>query len=63
MAYDAKNKMDVLKAVRSITGLDLAGARAVVEKSNSIVKANVPKANAEMIKKDLEKLGAKVVFR
>lgn len=63
VAYDAKNKMDVLKAVRSIAGLDLAGARAVVEKSNSIVKANVPKANAEMIKKDLEKLGAKVVFR
>lgn len=56
-------KMDVLKAVRSIANLELAEARGVVDKSNSVVKANVPKANAEIIKKDLEGLGAKVVFR
>ncbi|MBR2090807.1 MAG: ribosomal protein L7/L12 [Fibrobacter sp.] len=56
-------KMDVLKAVRSIANLGLAEARAVVDKSNSLVKANVPKANAEIIKKDLQSLGAKVVLR
>ncbi len=56
-------KMDVLKAVRSIANLELAEARAVVDKSNSVVKANVPKANAEMIKKDLVSLGATVVLR
>ncbi len=59
----ARRKMDVLKAVRSIANLSLAEARAVVDKSNSLVKANVPKANAEIIKKDLESLGAKVVLR
>lgn len=56
-------KMDVLKAVRSIANLELAEARAVVDKSNSVVKANVPKANAEIIKKDLEGLGARVILR
>ena len=35
----------------------------VVDKSNSVVKANVPKANAEIIKKDLEGLGARVILR
>lgn len=56
-------KMDVLKAVRSIANLELAEARAVVDKSNSVVKANVPKANAEIIKKDLEGFGARVILR
>lgn len=56
-------KMDVLKAVRSIANLELAEARAVVDKSNSVVKANVPKSNAEIIKKDLESLGARVILR
>jgi len=56
-------KMDVLKAVRSIANLELAEARAVVDKSNSVVKANVPKANAEIIKKDLEGLGARIILR
>lgn len=56
-------KMDVLKAVRSIANLELAEARAVVDRSNSVVKANVPKANAEMIKNDLVSLGATVILR
>lgn len=56
-------KMDVPKAVRSIANLELAEARAVVDRSNSVVKANVPKANAEMIKNDLVSLGATVILR
>ena len=53
-------KMDVLKAVRAITGLGLKEAKELVEKANSVVKEAMPKADAEKLKKDLEDLGAKV---
>ena len=56
-------KMDVLKAVRAITGLGLKEAKELVEKANSVVKEAMPKADAEKLKKDLEDLGAKVALK
>ena len=56
-------KMGVLKAVRTITGLGLKEAKDLVEKPNSTVKEAMPKADAEKLKKDLEALGAKVVLK
>ncbi len=56
-------KMDVLKAVRAITGLGLKEAKDLVEKANSVVKEAMPKADAEKLKKELEDLGAKVALK
>lgn len=56
-------KMDVLKAVRAITGLGLKEAKDLVEKANSVVKEAMPKADAEKLKKDLEGFGAKVALK
>lgn len=56
-------KMDVLKAVRAITGLGLKEAKDLVEKANSMVKEAMPKADAEKLKKELEDLGAKVALK
>ena len=56
-------KMDVLKAVRAITGLGLKEAKDLVEKANSVVKEAMPKADAEKLQKDLEDLGAKVALK
>lgn len=56
-------KMDVLKAVRTITGLGLKEAKDLVEKANSVVKEAMPKADAEKLKKQLEDFGAKVALK
>jgi len=56
-------KMDVLKAVRTITGLGLKEAKDLVEKANCVVKEAMPKADAEKLKKELEDLGAKVALK
>lgn len=56
-------KMDVLKAVRTITGLGLKEAKDLVEKAGSLVKETVAKADAEKLKKELEDLGAKVTLK
>lgn len=56
-------KIDVLKAVRTITGLGLKEAKDLVEKANSVVKEAMPKADAEKLKKELEDLGAKVALK
>ncbi len=63
LAECGPNKMQVLKAVRAITGLGLKEAKEMVEKADSVVKEAAPKADAEKMKKDLEDLGAKVVLK
>ncbi|MCK9181949.1 MAG: 50S ribosomal protein L7/L12 [Fibrobacteraceae bacterium] len=63
LAECGAEKMQVLKAVRTITGLGLKEAKDLVEKPNSVVKEAVAKADAEKMKKDLEALGAKVVLK
>lgn len=53
------NKINVIKEVRTITGLGLKEAKDLVE-AGGVVKAGAPKAEAEDIKKKLEAAGAKV---
>jgi large subunit ribosomal protein L7/L12 len=54
------NKINVIKEVRAITGLGLKEAKDLVEGAPKEVKAAVPKAEAEELKKKLEAAGAKV---
>ena len=54
------NKINVIKEVRAITGLGLKEAKDLVEGAPKDVKAGVPQAEAEEIKKKLTAAGAKV---
>jgi large subunit ribosomal protein L7/L12 len=51
-------KVQVIKAIRAITGLGLKEAKTLVESAPSVVKEGLPKEDAEKIKKDLEEVGA-----
>jgi large subunit ribosomal protein L7/L12 len=53
-------KIEVIKEVRAITGLGLKEAKDLVEGAPKPVKEAVSKADAEKIKAQLEKAGAKV---
>ena len=57
------NKINVIKEVRSITGLGLKEAKDLVEAGGKAVKEQAPKAEAEEIKKKLEAAGAKVELK
>lgn len=54
------NKIAVIKAIRVITGLGLADAKAFVESAPKAVKEGIEKAEADELKKTLEETGAKV---
>jgi len=56
-------KINVIKEVRSITGLGLKEAKDLVEAAPKEVKAGVPKKDAEEAKKKLEAAGAKVELK
>ncbi|MGI9249792.1 MAG: 50S ribosomal protein L7/L12 [Pseudohongiellaceae bacterium] len=56
-------KVNVIKAVRAITGLGLKEAKDMVDGAPATVKAAVPKADAEQAKKDLEEAGATVELK
>ena len=61
--FDAAQKIKVIKAVREITGLGLADAKAVVEAAPKAIKEGVSKDEAEDLKKKLEEAGAKVELK
>jgi len=54
------NKVNVVKAVRELTGLGLKEAKDLVDGAPKPVKEGVNKADAEAAKKKLEDAGAKV---
>ena len=60
MTSFGENKVGVIKAVRTITGLGLKEAKDLVEGSPSTVKEGISKAEAADIKKQLEEAGASV---
>jgi large subunit ribosomal protein L7/L12 len=60
LAEVGPNKINVIKEVRAITGLGLKEAKDLVEGAPKEVKGDVPKAEAEELKKKLEAAGAKV---
>ena len=53
------NKVQVIKAVRELTGLGLKEAKDLVEGVPALVKEGVSKADTDAIKKKLEDAGAK----
>lgn len=55
-----ENKVNVIKVIRTITGLGLKEAKDLVEGVPSTVKEAISKADAESIKKQLEEAGATV---
>jgi len=54
------NKVAAIKAARTITGLGLKEAKALVESAPVAVKEGVTKEEAEELKKQLEEIGAEV---
>ena len=54
------NKVNVIKAVRELTGLGLKEAKDLVDGAPKPVKVGINKADAEAAKKKLEDAGAKV---
>ena len=61
--FDAAAKIKVIKAVREVTGLGLAEAKAAVEGTPKTLKEAVSKDEAEELKKKLEEAGAKVEIK
>lgn len=58
-----EKKVEVIKAVRAITGLGLKEAKDLVEGAPQTVKEAVSKEDAEKMKKDLEAAGAQVELK
>jgi len=56
-------KVDVIKAVRAITGLGLKDAKGLVDNAPSVIKEGVPKSEADEYVKQLEEAGAKAEFK
>lgn len=63
LAEFGAKKLDVIKEVRAITGLNLKEAKDLVESAPKNIKENLPKDEAEKIKASLEGVGAKVELK
>ena len=60
---DGGKKINVIKEVRTITGLGLTEAKTLVESAPKAVKEGVNKAEAEKLQKQLEDAGATVELK
>jgi len=63
LAAAGEKKIEVIKEVRALTGLGLKEAKDLVEGAPKPVKEGVAKDEAEKIKAQLEKAGAKVELK
>jgi large subunit ribosomal protein L7/L12 len=63
LAAVGDNKVNVIKAVRELTGLGLKEAKDLVDGAPKPVKEGIAKADAEEAKKKLEAAGAKVELK
>jgi large subunit ribosomal protein L7/L12 len=63
LAAAGENKVNVIKAVRELTGLGLKEAKDLVDGAPKAVKEGVSKADAEAAAKKLEEAGAKVEIK
>ena len=63
LAAAGEKKIEVIKEVRALTGLGLKEAKDLVEGAPRNVKEGIPKDEAEKVKAQLEKAGAKVELK
>ena len=63
LASAGEKKINVIKAVREITGLGLKEAKELVDGAPSPVKENIAKAEADELKAKLEEAGATVELK
>lgn len=63
LVNSGEKKIQVIKEIRTITGLGLKEAKDLVDGAPKTVKENVAKADAENMKKVLEAAGAKVELK
>jgi large subunit ribosomal protein L7/L12 len=63
LASYGEKKINVIKAVRAITGLGLKEAKDMVDNAPQTVKEGASKAEAEELKKQLEEAGASVELK
>ena len=57
------NKLNVIKVVRTITGLGLKEAKAAVDSAPTVLKEGASKDDADAAKAQLEEAGAKVTLK
>jgi large subunit ribosomal protein L7/L12 len=57
------NKIAVIKVVKEITGLGLKEAKDLVDGAPKVIKENVAKADAEVMKKKIEEAGGTVTLK
>ena len=62
LAEAGAQKIAVIKEIRAITGLGLKDAKDLVDGAPKTVKEGASKEDAQKIKEQLEKAGAKVIF-
>lgn len=63
LAESGANKIAVIKAVKEVTGLGLADAKAMVDSAPKVIKEGVKKEEAETMKKKIEDAGGKVTLK
>jgi large subunit ribosomal protein L7/L12 len=63
LASAGEKKVNVIKAVRAITGLGLKEAKALVDDAPSAIKEGVSKDEADDVQKQLEEAGATVELK
>lgn len=56
-------RMDVLKALRTLTGAGLKEVKDMLDAAPGVIKAGATKEEAENMKAELEKVGAKVTLK
>jgi len=61
-SFDAKAKPKIIKEVKTLLGMSLVEAKKVVEGAPKVLKENVPKEDADKIKKVIEDLGGKITL-
>ena len=59
----ADKKLNVIKIVRTITNLGLKEAKDLVEAASKPIKQDVPKEEADKIKKDVETVGGEIEIK
>lgn len=58
-----EQKIQVIKAIREVTGLGLKEAKDIVDAAPKVIKSGMPKAEAEQLKEKLQAAGAVVELK